>query len=132
LRCGLRTAEGAAFVDGVAETGGLHVIATERHDSGRIDRQLFGRCARQGDPGHAFSIVSLDDPLCRTHRQGWSWLSDAARRVAPKSGLGSRLRSAVLDHTQHRAGRLHARTRRDLVEQDERLESLLAFSGRQE
>ena len=41
--------------------GGLHVMATERNESGRIDRQLFGRCARQGDPGSAQAIVSLDD-----------------------------------------------------------------------
>ena len=50
---------------GVKELGGLHVIATERHDAGRIDRQLFGRCARQGDPGSIEFIVSLDDELCR-------------------------------------------------------------------
>ncbi len=37
--------------DGVAELGGLHVIGTERHEARRIDRQLSGRCARQGDPG---------------------------------------------------------------------------------
>ena len=37
--------------EGVAELGGLHVIGTERHESRRIDRQLAGRCARQGDPG---------------------------------------------------------------------------------
>ena len=37
--------------DGVAELGGLHVICTEMHDSARIDRQLIGRCGRQGDPG---------------------------------------------------------------------------------
>jgi preprotein translocase subunit SecA len=45
---------------GVAELGGLHVIAAERNESGRIDRQLFGRCARQGDPGTAQAIVSLE------------------------------------------------------------------------
>ena len=38
---------------GVAALGGLHVIATEPHGSGRVDRQLFGRAARQGDPGSA-------------------------------------------------------------------------------
>jgi preprotein translocase subunit SecA len=48
---------------GVAEIGGLHVIATERHESGRIDRQLFGRAARQGDPGSSQAFVSADDEL---------------------------------------------------------------------
>ena len=43
--------------------GGLHVIGTERHESLRIDRQLAGRCARQGDPGHAQFFVSLEDEL---------------------------------------------------------------------
>ena len=52
--------------DGVAQLGGLHVIATECHESRRIDRQLFGRSARQGDPGTAVSYVSLEDELlCR-------------------------------------------------------------------
>ena len=48
---------------GVAELGGLHVIATERHEARRIDRQLFGRCGRQGDPGTSEAIVSLEDEL---------------------------------------------------------------------
>ncbi|MFZ1908038.1 MAG: prepilin peptidase, partial [Burkholderiales bacterium] len=46
---------------GVAESGGLHVILTEYHESRRIDRQLFGRCGRQGDPGSCEAIVSLED-----------------------------------------------------------------------
>lgn len=48
---------------GVAEVGGLHVIGTELHDASRIDRQLFGRCARQGDPGSYRQFVSLDDEI---------------------------------------------------------------------
>lgn len=52
--------------NGVTRLGGLHVIATECHEAGRIDRQLFGRCARQGDPGSARSFVSMEDELlCR-------------------------------------------------------------------
>ncbi|MDF1824140.1 MAG: hypothetical protein P1U68_05835 [Verrucomicrobiales bacterium] len=45
------------------EAGGLHVIAVERNESIRIDRQLFGRCARQGKPGSIQSFVSLEDEL---------------------------------------------------------------------
>ena len=48
---------------GVAELGGLHVICTEMHDSARIDRQLIGRCGRQGDPGTFRQYLSLDDEL---------------------------------------------------------------------
>jgi preprotein translocase subunit SecA len=50
---------------GVAELGGLHVIGTERHESRRIDRQLRGRCARQGDPGSSHFFISLEDDLMR-------------------------------------------------------------------
>ncbi|HEV2394351.1 MAG TPA: preprotein translocase subunit SecA [Verrucomicrobiae bacterium] len=50
---------------GVAESGGLHVIGTERHESRRIDRQLRGRCARQGDPGSSHFFISLEDDLMR-------------------------------------------------------------------
>ena len=49
--------------EGVRELGGLHVICTEMHDSGRIDRQLIGRCGRQGDPGTFRQYLSLDDDL---------------------------------------------------------------------
>ena len=50
---------------GVPELGGLYVIGTERHESRRIDRQLRGRCSRQGDPGASKFFVSLEDDLMR-------------------------------------------------------------------
>jgi preprotein translocase subunit SecA len=50
---------------GVPEKGGLYVIGTERHESRRIDRQLRGRCARQGDPGGTRFYVSFEDDLMR-------------------------------------------------------------------
>jgi len=49
--------------DGIVELGGLHVICTEMHDSSRIDRQLIGRCGRQGDPGTFRQYLALDDDL---------------------------------------------------------------------
>lgn len=51
--------------EGVEELGGLYVIGTERHESRRVDRQLRGRCARQGDPGISRFFVSLEDNLMR-------------------------------------------------------------------
>jgi preprotein translocase subunit SecA len=51
--------------EGVAELGGLMVIATERHESRRVDRQLRGRCARQGDPGESKFFLSFEDDLMR-------------------------------------------------------------------
>jgi preprotein translocase subunit SecA len=50
---------------GVGELGGLHVLATERHEARRIDRQLRGRCSRQGDPGSSHFFISLEDDLMR-------------------------------------------------------------------
>jgi len=50
---------------GVADIGGLHVIGTERHEARRIDRQLRGRCARQGDPGSSHFFIGLEDDLMR-------------------------------------------------------------------
>ena len=50
---------------GVAALGGLHIIGTERHESRRIDNQLRGRCARQGDPGSTRFYLSLEDDLMR-------------------------------------------------------------------
>ena len=52
--------------EGVAELGGLHVIVTEMHDAARIDRQLMGRCGRQGDPGSTRFFLSLEDEILRS------------------------------------------------------------------
>jgi preprotein translocase subunit SecA len=51
--------------EGVRELGGLYVVATERHEVRRVDRQLRGRCSRQGDPGRSRFLVSLEDDLMR-------------------------------------------------------------------
>jgi len=50
---------------GIPDLGGLHVLGTERHEARRIDRQLRGRCARQGDPGSSHFFISLEDDLMR-------------------------------------------------------------------
>jgi len=51
--------------DAVMQAGGLHIIGTERHESRRVDNQLRGRAARQGDPGSSRFYLSLDDALLR-------------------------------------------------------------------
>jgi len=56
--------------EGVRELGGLFVVGTERHESRRIDRQLRGRCSRQGDPGMTKFFLSLEDDLMRLFLQG--------------------------------------------------------------
>jgi preprotein translocase subunit SecA len=67
--------------EAVSGVGGLHVIGTERHESRRIDRQLRGRCARQGDPGSSHFFISLEDDLMRLFG------SDRIVKVMEKVGL---------------------------------------------
>ncbi len=58
--------------EGVPEVGGLYVLGTERHTARRIDRQLRGRCARQGDPGYSRFYLSLEDDLMRLYGSGFA------------------------------------------------------------
>ena len=69
------------LAEGVADAGGLHVLATERHEARRIDRQLFGRGGRQGDPGTYQSMVSLEDELAKDFygERLTGWLTRAHR-----------------------------------------------------
>ena len=116
---------------GVAAAGGLHVLATERHESGRIDRQLFGRGARQGDPGSYQAIVSLEDELARDF---WpEALRRAAIRCAHRDGRLPRwLGRVMVALAQQAAEYNHGRMRRDLLRLDDNLGDMLAFSGRGE
>ena len=114
---------------GVPDLGGLHVIATERHESGRIDRQLFGRCGRQGDPGTSEAFVSLEDELITVRI--WKplrWLAEATLNTS----LGKWLGRVLFGRAQRGAQRLHARMRHNLLKMDEQLSESLAFSGRSE
>jgi preprotein translocase subunit SecA len=108
---------------GVAELGGLHVLATERHDARRIDRQLFGRGGRQGDPGSYQAIVSLEDEIVQ------EVFGQYAVRLGKRLPRASRLLVAA---AQHMAERHNARTRRELLRVDDHLSDLLAFTGRPE
>ncbi len=67
---------------GVTELGGLHVVGTERHQSRRVDRQLRGRCARQGDPGSSRFYVSFEDDLMRNFGA-----ADRMTRIMERFGL---------------------------------------------
>jgi len=111
----------------VADKGGLHVILTEYHDSARIDRQLVGRCARQGDPGSTVAIVALDDALFQDHGGALLKLLRARFPGAVPPFWTERLRA----HCQRKAEAIHARTRRDTLKQDRNLDAMLAFAGNQ-
>jgi preprotein translocase subunit SecA len=111
----------------VAEKGGLYVILSERHEAGRIDRQLIGRCGRQGEPGTTEAVLSLDDALLDV--LGRPALRNGIRQSFP---LANRYVRFIFDYAQRRAERIHSRIRRQLLATDERLGTLLAFSGEME
>jgi preprotein translocase subunit SecA len=115
----------------VAAWGGLHVIATERHEAARIDRQLYGRAGRQGDPGSYEAFTSLEDDLLATSRRRfWRWVA----RLLTGTGRPAEGHAAAFlaRRAQVSAERLHARVRKDLLQSEDQLESSLAFSGRLE
>ncbi len=115
---------------GVAELGGLHVIATERNESGRIDRQLFGRCARQGDPGSAQAIVCLEDEfVSRYAKNTVSYLKK--RHAYTTNDISSVLTRGVFHLAQKRAERLALRQRKSVMKTDHWLEEQLSFAGKE-
>ncbi len=93
----------------IARMGGLHVIGTERHESLRIDRQLIGRCARQGDPGHAQFFVSLDDEIIEAF--GEKPAKRLRARWKDRGELTSASWRALVLRAQHRKERQHRRDR---------------------
>ncbi len=100
---------------GVKENGGLHVIATEPHTSARVDRQLFGRAARQGDPGEAQMFASAEDDLLRRH-------ADKSRRRWRVIGANRLIRLA-----QKRAERVARFNRKQVLKSDDWMDSSLPF-----
>lgn len=115
---------------GVAELGGLYVLATERHEAGRIDRQLYGRSARQGDPGTAQTFVSLEDELPNRYAPH---ISSVVRK---RHGQGERDVSSpstrmLFDLAQRRAERLALRQRKGVLHTDDWLDEYLGFAGKE-
>jgi preprotein translocase subunit SecA len=94
---------------GVAELGGLHVICTELHDSARIDRQLMGRCGRQGDPGTVRQYMSLDDDVIRT---GFGpEMADKMEAIGESSPAAAQGYANLLKRAQRKVERRHLRDR---------------------
>ncbi|MFO1492296.1 MAG: preprotein translocase subunit SecA [Kiritimatiellia bacterium] len=98
---------------------GLHVIGTERHDSRRIDRQLRGRCARQGDPGSSRFYVSLEDDLMR--RFGSDRVSGMLERLGLKEGeaMESGLLNRSLQNAQRKVEQYYFSIRKRTLEYDD-------------
>ncbi|MGQ3050192.1 MAG: preprotein translocase subunit SecA [Roseateles sp.] len=115
---------------GVAERGGLHVILSEYHESARIDRQLFGRAARQGDPGSGEALVAVDDELFRIHAPALAAL--AQRWLAVRAELPVAIIWLLRRAAQASAEARNRSARTASLKQDRRLAAVLAFSGRGE
>jgi len=113
---------------GVADLGGLHVIAAEPNESARIDRQLYGRGARQGDPGSAQGIFSLEDEVVTRYAKN---LAAYLRRKYANSGddISSPLVRGVFRLAQISAERLALRQRKSVLRTDHWLDEQLGFTG---
>jgi preprotein translocase subunit SecA len=117
-----------ALGPGVVETGGLHVIATRRAEARRIDRQLLGRCGRQGDPGTCQALLSLEDePLQLYYPAPVLRLIDWLSRI--DFPAGARLAELLTWLPQRAEEGRHARMRKSLIALEDYLRDLLAFSG---
>ncbi len=103
----------------VKELGGLHVIGSERHEARRIDNQLRGRAARQGDPGSSRFYLSLEDDLMRL--QGGSQVSGLMERLKVDDSLPLEVRLVgnVIEQSQHRIEGANFDVRKHLLEYDD-------------
>jgi len=115
----------------VAANGGLHVICCQHNASARIDRQLQGRCARQGDPGSVETILSLQDRLIARYWPAWvraalGWCLRDGRHLP---AWLCKLTASLPQITEERRQRLE---RKLLLEVDDRAEQRLSFAGRGE
>ncbi len=104
---------------GVVELGGLHVLGSERHESRRIDRQLRGRCSRQGDPGSSQFFISLEDQLMRLF--GSQKLSGIMLRLGLKEGevMEHRWLNKSVETAQRRVEQQHYAVRKRTLEYDD-------------
>jgi len=104
---------------GVAELGGLVVMICERHDSRRVDRQLIGGGARQGDPGMVIELISLEDSVLGFLHPRWArLLSIQPKRTALAIARAQRLSDAR-----------GLRARLQLLRRDQQLAKVMAFAG---
>tara|TARA_B100001063_G_scaffold164648_1_gene153591 strand:- start:109 stop:2835 length:2727 start_codon:yes stop_codon:yes gene_type:complete len=102
----------------VLESGGLHILGTERHESRRIDNQLRGRSGRQGDPGYSRFFLSLEDDLLRL------FISDSRRSLFERIGMGDdhiehRMLSRGIENAQKRIESRNFDARKSLLEYDD-------------
>lgn len=103
---------------GVSEIGGLYVMGTTRHQSRRIDRQLRGRCARQGDPGNSKFYISFEDSLLRLFAS--PTLNSILQRFRPPEGepISARILNKSIETAQKRVEQRNFVLRKHTLEYD--------------
>jgi preprotein translocase subunit SecA len=112
---------------GVAEAGGLHVIGTERHEAERIDRQLVGRAGRQGDPGSAQFMLSLEDHLLEG--LGVAKMRELAELGRAGGNRDWNIYAPLFRIAQRRVEARHYRQRLDLKNYDKQRQEMLQDLG---
>lgn len=108
--------------------GGLHVILTERHEAGRIDRQLAGRCGRQGDPGSFEAMISMEDDIVQKEKGLWKLFTAILMRSRMSFWWWFGIRA--IWRAQRKTERRHANIRKRLLKMDEAAWNMLSFSGK--
>ena len=103
----------------VVALGGLHIVGTERHESRRIDNQLRGRAARQGDPGSSVFFISLEDDLMRRFAGEWLQKVAAFLRVGDDMPLQMRMLSKQIEKAQKRIENQNYAQRKTVIQFDD-------------
>ncbi|MBI4565119.1 MAG: preprotein translocase subunit SecA [Planctomycetes bacterium] len=105
--------------EGVADIGGLHILGSERHESRRIDNQLRGRCARQGDPGSSQFFMCLEDDLFRKFAP--PWMKGMLQKMGLREGerIESKLVTRAITKAQKNVENHNFDIRKNLVEYDQ-------------
>ncbi|HKT50344.1 MAG TPA: SEC-C metal-binding domain-containing protein, partial [Candidatus Angelobacter sp.] len=113
-------AETDAEHDDVVNTGGLHILGTERHEARRIDNQLRGRAGRQGDPGSSRFYLSLEDDLMRIFMPK-GWVSTLLQKLGMEEGvpIESRMISKRIEASQKAVEAQNFESRKHLLEYDD-------------
>jgi preprotein translocase subunit SecA len=112
---------------GIADMGGLHVICTEMHDAARIDRQLYGRCGRQGDPGTFRQYLSLDDEILRSGLGPKS--ADRLENIGHSAKGVLDARARIFRRAQRKVERRHLRDRNMLLHHEKERKKLQREMG---
>ncbi len=111
-------AEVTAEREAVKAAGGLFVLATERHESRRIDNQLRGRSGRQGDPGRSKFYLCLDDDLLRIFGPDTLFAKTMNSSLEDGEAIGSKWLSKAIEHAQKKVEARNYEQRKQVVDYD--------------